>query len=137
HGTNIADYAPSLHYPGVRIEGVTAVDNRNYLFIDLVIDRNAQAGMLDIVFKHGEQSFSYPYALQAREPGSAERKSFTSSDAILNLMPDRFADGNPANDVVPGYPDKFDRADNDAGRHGGDIAGMAEHLDYIAAMGYT
>ena len=137
HGTNVADYKPVLQYPGVRIDAVTAVENRNYLFIDLVIDHGAQAGTLDIVFKHGDRSFSYPYALQAREPGSAERKSFTSADAILNLMPDRFANGNPANDTVAGYPDKLDRADNDAGRHGGDIAGIAQHLDYIAAMGYT
>ncbi|HEX8957921.1 MAG TPA: glycoside hydrolase family 13 protein [Burkholderiaceae bacterium] len=137
HGTNIADYVPELHYPGVRIAAVTAVPNRNYLFVDLVIDHEARAGMLDLVFRHGDQSFSYPYALQTREKGSAERKSFASSDAILNLMPDRFANGNPANDTVAGYPDKLDRADDDAGRHGGDIAGMAAHLDYIAAMGYT
>jgi len=140
HGADIADTTPELHYPGVRIEAVTAVPNRNYLFIDLVIDHSAQAGTLDLVFKHagqGGQSFTYPYALLAREKGSAERKSFTASDAILNLMPDRFANGNPANDAVPGYPDKLDRADNDAGRHGGDIAGIVDHLDYIAAMGYT
>lgn len=137
HGTNIADFTPELHYPGVRIEAVSAVVNRNYLFIDLIIDHSAQAGTLDLVFRHGDQSIRAPYALQAREPGSAERKSFTSSDAILNLMPDRFANGNPANDTVPGYPDKLDRADDDAGRHGGDIQGIADHLDYIAGMGYT
>lgn len=137
HGTNIADFTPELHYPGVRIEAVTAVANRNYLFIDLVIDRSAQAGTLDLVFRHGDKSIRVPYALQAREHGSAERKSFTSSDAILNLMPDRFANGNPANDMVPGYPDKLDRADDDAGRHGGDIQGITDHLDYIAGMGYT
>ncbi len=137
HGTNIADTTPELQYPGVRIEAVTAVPNRNYLFIDLVIDHGAPAGTLNLVFRHGEQSFSYPYALQAREKGSAARSSFTSSDAILNLMPDRFANGNPANDTVAGYPDKLDRADNAAGRHGGDIAGITAHLDYIAALGYT
>ena len=137
HGTNVADYTLELHYPGVRIEAVTAVPNRNYLFVDLVIDHSAQAGTLDLVFKHGEQSLTYPYTLQAREKGSAERASFTSSDAILNLMPDRFANGNPANDTVAGYPDKLDRADDEAGRHGGDIAGIADHLDYIASMGYT
>ena len=75
HGTNIADYAPELHYPGVRIAEVTAVPNRNYLFVDLVIDHEAQAGTLDLVFRHGDRSFSYPYALQAREKAVfSERK---------------------------------------------------------------
>jgi glycosidase len=137
HGTNIADFTPELHYPGVRIAAVTAVANRNYLFIDLVIDHDAEAGTLDLVFKRDGQSFNQPYVLQSREKGSAQRKSFTSSDAILNLMPDRFANGDPTNDTVSGYPDKLDRSDDDAGRHGGDIQGIADHLDYIAGMGYT
>ncbi|HEY1391990.1 MAG TPA: alpha-amylase family glycosyl hydrolase, partial [Methylibium sp.] len=68
---------------------------------------------------------------------SAGRRGFGNADVILNLMPDRFANGNPANDDVPGFADKANRADNDAGRHGGDIQGIVDHLDHIAAMGYT
>ena len=137
HGADIADFTPQLNYPGVHIDAVSAVANRNYLFIDLTIARDAQAGQMELLFKRGETSFTYPYALQAREKGSAARAGFTSADVILNLMPDRFANGDPSNDNVTGYPDKARRSDDEAGRHGGDIKGIAEHLDYIAAMGYT
>lgn len=137
HGKNIADYQPELHYPGVRIDAVTAVANHNYLFIDLTIKPEAAAGKFDIVFKRGENSVKLPYALLAREKGSANRESFGNADAILNLMPDRFANGDPSNDNVPGYVDQLNRSSNEAGRHGGDIKGIADHLDYIAAMGYT
>jgi glycosidase len=137
HGKDIADYQPELHYPGVRIDAVTTVGNRNYLFIDLAIKSDAQAGKLDILFKHGDALLHLPYALLARESGSANREGFSNADVILNLMPDRFANGNPGNDNVPGYGDPLNRSSDEAGRHGGDIKGITDHLDYIAAMGYT
>jgi glycosidase len=149
HGPRIAESAPSIAAeaggaPGaaaaaasVRIESVTRVANPNYLFIDLRIAPEAKPGRVDIVFSHGEQSFRAPYELRAREAGSAERRSFGTGDVIMNLVPDRFADGNPANDNVPGYPDHLDRADDSAGRHGGDIQGIVDHLDYFADLGVT
>jgi glycosidase len=137
HGKNIGDYQPQLQYPGVRIEAVTTVPNHNYLFVDLSIKPDAQPGDVKLVFKHGNDELRYDYHLQAREPGSANRKGFDNADVILNLMPDRFANGDPSNDNVPGYGDKANRASDEAGRHGGDIKGIADHLDYIAAMGYT
>ncbi len=140
HGTNIADTTPELNYPGVHIDTVTRVENRNYLFIDLTISPTATAGKFNLLFKHNEHggaTISYPYELLAREKNSANRASFTSADVILNLMPDRFANGDPGNDNVPGFADKLNRSDDGAGRHGGDIKGIEDHLDYIAAMGYT
>jgi len=137
HGERIGTTTPALRHPGVTIERVTRSDNPNYLFVDLRIARDAKPGRLELAFRHPGGEVKRAYELQAREPGSAQRRGFGPADVILNLMPDRFANGNPANDTVPGYPDKFDRADNDAGRHGGDIAGLAKSLDYIAGMGYT
>lgn len=137
HGKDIANYQPELHYPGVRLDATTMVSNHNYLFLDLTIQPDAQPGKFDIVFKHGDAAITYPYTLLAREPGSANRKGFDNADVILNLMPDRFANGDPGNDNVPGYDDKADRSSDEKGRHGGDIKGIEDHLDYIAAMGYT
>ena len=133
HGKGIADLEPALSYPGVRIEHVTRVANRNYLFIDLQIGADARAGKFDIAFG---KDVKYAYQLMAREPGSAQRPGFSSKDAIYQVMPDRFANGNPANDSVKGMADKLARA-NGGGRHGGDIQGIVDHLDYIAAMGFT
>ncbi len=139
HGPQIADLEPSVQHPGVRIASVTRVANRNYLFITLDIDSKAAAGTLDLRFKaagQGRHSLSYPFPLQAREPGSRQRKGFNSSDVIYELMPDRFANGNPHNDSVKGMPDKMDRQLGHM-RHGGDIAGIVQHLDYLAALGFT
>src|SRR5471032_765421 len=136
HGQHIGDLEPTLDYPGVHITSVAHLPNPNYLFIDLDIAPNAAPGQLDLVFKHGATVLHTSYALQARVQGSAQRIGFNSSDAIYEVMPDRFANGNPSNDSVAGLADKLDRADG-SGRHGGDIQGMADHLDYVAAMGYT
>ncbi|MDX1515509.1 MAG: alpha-amylase family glycosyl hydrolase, partial [Woeseiaceae bacterium] len=61
---------------------------------------------------------------------------FGSEDVIYLITPDRFANGDPSNDAVAGYGDPPDRSDP-YGRHGGDLAGVAEHLDYVADMGFT
>ncbi|MES2126094.1 MAG: glycoside hydrolase family 13 protein [Pseudomonadota bacterium] len=132
HGDKIGELEPAIDYPGVRIASVTHVANKNYLFIDLVID-GAKPGSFDI---HFGKSLNYRYALLAREAGSAERAGFSTRDAIYQVMPDRFANGDTRNDTLAGMPDKTDRNDGSA-RHGGDIAGIIRHLDYIAGMGFT
>ena len=136
HGKQIADLEPSLAWPGVKIAAVKRSPNPNYLFIDLLIAPTAKPGKLDLTFRHGPKTVHYNYELQARAPHSAQRIGFNSSDVIYEVMPDRYANGNPGNDNAAGMSEQADRAQN-SGRHGGDIQGMAEHLDYIAAMGYT
>jgi neopullulanase len=136
HGRQIAGLAPSISYTGVRIDAVTRVANPNYLFIDLTIGDDAAPGAFDIVFGKGKDSVRHTYQLQAREAGSAQRTGFNSADAIYQVMPDRFANGNPANDSVGGMPDKLHRASGD-GRHGGDIQGIIDRLPYIAGLGFT
>jgi glycosidase len=136
HGPQLADLEPTLSYPGVRIERVTRVANRNYLFIDVEVGADARPGQFELAFKDGKKRVSYAYQLKARASGSAQREGFGSKDAIYQVMPDRFANGNPANDSVPALADKLDRA-NGSGRHGGDIEGIIDHLDYIAGMGFT
>jgi glycosidase len=136
-GESVATAQPSLNYPGVVLESFTPSDNKNYLFIDLRISADAKPGVMEIAFKLGDKIVKQPYRLLEREKSSAERQSFNNADVILNLMPDRFANGNPTNDRVSGYRDALNRSDDSAGRHGGDIQGIIDHLDYIANMGYT
>lgn len=133
HGDHIADLAPALSYPGVRLDGVTRVANPNYLFIDLTLSPGVKPGNVEIRFG---KSLTYRYQLRARDSGSAKRQGFSSKDAIYQVMPDRFANGNPANDSVKGMLETADRS-LPGGRHGGDIQGMIDHLDYIAGMGFT
>lgn len=136
HGPGVADATANLVYPGVRIDNTTRTSNPNYLFINLEIAPGTAPGPLDLTLRLGNQSQLVHYELRGRERGSAERNGYTSADVVLNLMPDRFANGNPANDNVPGYTEQADRS-RVGGRHGGDIQGIIDHLDHIAAMGYT
>ncbi|NNG22838.1 glycoside hydrolase family 13 protein [Telluria aromaticivorans] len=136
HGERIAELEPSLTYPGVRIASVTRVPSKNYLFIDLAIGAEAKPGKFDILFKGAQRQASYTYELLAREQGSAQRIGFNSSDAIYQVMPDRFANGDMKNDSTPDTLEKANRA-NGSGRHGGDIQGIIDRLDYVKDMGFT
>lgn len=137
HGPRIADCVPAVQHPGVQLAGTRRTANANYLFIDLVIAADTPPGTLDLQLRCGPQIVHHPYPLQARASGSAQRKGYSSADVILNLVPDRFANGDPANDDLPGHPDTARRSDDAAGRHGGDIQGIVDHLDDLARMGYT
>ncbi len=119
-----------------RIRSVIRVDSPNYLFIDLQIAADAAPGDVQFRFERDGRTFALRYPLRSRRPGSAERRGFDGRDAILNLMPDRFANGDTHNDRVAGYAQAAVRSDPN-GRHGGDLHGIRARLDYIAGMGYT
>jgi len=137
HGAGIGRLAPAIDYPGVRLVSSTRVSNANYLFIDLEIGLDARPGSVDIVLSGaGARSQRIAYELRAREPGSARRQGFGNGDAIYQIMPDRFANGDASNDTVAGLLERADRKAG-GGRHGGDIAGVIGRLDYIAGLGFT
>lgn len=136
HGKGIGRTDPVISYPGVTVRSVTRVPNKNYLFIDLDIDAHAKPGKFDIRFDGPGKPVTYTYRLLEREPGSAQRRGFDSTDAIYQIMPDRWANGSAANDSVKGMPDTVKRHEG-YGRHGGDLQGITANLDYIAKLGFT
>ncbi|MEL6863934.1 MAG: glycoside hydrolase family 13 protein [Bacteroidota bacterium] len=136
YGENIGQLKPSIDYPGVQIDQVIRVDNDNYLFIDLDIQK-AKAGNVEIVFRDGDlEKIRHSYPLLNREPNAANRQGFDNSDVLCLITPDRFVNGDPSNDDLPGMLEKANRSFK-GGRHGGDIAGIQKSLDYLADMGYT
>ncbi|QJR82539.1 alpha-amylase [Alteromonas pelagimontana] len=133
---NIAHSKVSTDYPGVTIKKVSSLDSPNYLFIDLVIE-DAAAGQLTLEFiKEGHTVTTVEYELASRRKNSAQRQGFSSKDAIYLLTPDRFANGDTRNDNVQGYTERLDRT-TPGGRHGGDVQGIIDHLDYLKEMGFT
>lgn len=137
YGDNISSLRPEINYPGLKLEKSIAVDNPNYLFLYLNISDNAEAGTAKIDFYKGKkQKFSEDFILEHRKEGAAMVQGFTPSDVIYLITPDRFANGNIENDEVDGMKEGIDREFN-GGRHGGDIAGMSENLDYIDDLGFT
>ena len=121
---------------GVSVAGTHKAESPNYLFVDVKVAKDAQPGTRRLVFSKGQETFRVSYELAAREPGSAQRGSFGTADAVYLIMPDRFVNGDPTNDETP---DTMENPAYDAffGRHGGDIQGIEDRLDYIADLGFT
>lgn len=136
HGKDIGKTKAALEYKGVSVKSVTSAGN-DYLFVDLNIGNTAKPGTVSIAFKQKDSTLTtYKYELKARAEGSAKRKGFTTADMMYLIMPDRFANGDPSNDDMPGMYEKADRS-NPNGRHGGDIKGITDHLDYLQKLGVT
>jgi glycosidase len=136
HGKDISTFSVNISYPGVKLSKVNKTENPNYIFVDLIIATNTKAGKVPFRFVKGNVKTEYFLDLKNRKPNSAVREGYNQKDVIYLLTPDRFANGDPSNDNIVGYPDGLNRA-KDYGRHGGDIAGIRKNLNYISDMGFT
>ena len=136
YGEGIRDAEVAIDYAGVTIDSLVRLDSPNYLLVYLNT-RGAQPGTMEMTFKQGRSKKKVKYQLLAREMSGDKRKGFTNADVLYMLMPDRFADGNPANNQIAGMqPYKNDRTKPSL-RHGGDIEGIRQHLDYFTQLGVT
>ena len=135
---NIGNSKPSISYDGVSIEKVHKAKSQNYLFIDLNIDATTKAGKFDIIFTFDDDTKkTHTYELKERQKSAEDYKGFDSSDAIYLITPDRFANGDETNDINQKLKETtIDRTDGYK-RHGGDLQGITNHIDYIADLGFT
>ncbi|MFK7972504.1 MAG: glycoside hydrolase family 13 protein [Bacteroidia bacterium] len=138
HGNDIGTLNPSLTYEGVTLTKVSKGDSPNYLFIDLEIAENTSPGKMLIAFtRRGKRVYDFQYELKRRPRKMPDYQGFDASDVIYLITPDRFANATPGNDSDVNLRQQgIDRNDHYA-RHGGDLAGITQHLDYIAEMGFT
>jgi glycosidase len=138
HHPNIQNSKVTIQTPGVYIDALNKAKSPNYLFINLKITEKVKPGKFDIVFnlENGEKR-TYTYELKAREKPAEDYIGFNSSDVIYLITPDRYANGNPKNDQKEGLLEQEVNRKHDYKRHGGDIVGITNHLDYIADMGFT
>ena len=133
YGKNISKYRVESDLP---ITNVLKTDNPNYLFVT-VDTKDKKAGNYPIfLLDKNKKVGNVRYELKARRESSAYRKGFDSSDMVYLIMPDRFANGKTDNDSHSALTDKLNREASD-GRHGGDIRGIIDHLDYIQSLGAT
>lgn len=138
HGDQIANSTVQLNYAGVSLVKVNKVENPNYLFLDLEISPEAKAGKFPITFaQKGKKNLTYTYELKNRDKTPGRIQPVTAKDVIYLLMPDRFANGDPSNDVVKGLAETALNRDSMYYRHGGDIQGVMNHLDYFKELGVT
>ena len=136
YGKDIKTADVSTDYPGVKIDSLVRLDSPNYLLVYMNV-RDAQPGTMTLLFQQGKQKKKVAYQLKAREKKGEERIGFSNADVLYMLMPDRFASGRTDNDQVKGMrPYKNDRTQPSL-RHGGDLEGIRQHLDYFKELGVT
>ncbi|MFC6101735.1 glycoside hydrolase family 13 protein [Olivibacter domesticus] len=138
YGKAIANSDVKINYPGVRLVKVNKVENPNYLFLDLVIEPSTKPGKFQITLENaGKELAPYSYELKSRDQHQVKAQGVNSQDFIYLLMPDRFANGNAKNDVVEGMRERGVNRDSMYYRHGGDLQGVINKLDYLHDLGVT
>lgn len=132
YGKNIRDSRVSVDYPGVKIDSLVRLDSPNYLFVYLNLS-GAKPG--NMVLNIDGKKVNYP--LKARTMSGDKRIGFDNSDVLYMLMPDRFASGRNITKPMKGLnPYVVDRSKPSL-RHGGDLEGVRQHLDYFNQLGVT
>lgn len=136
YGKDIASYKAAVTAKGVYLKETVTLESPNYRILYLDISDSAPQ-KFEIVFTNGKRKITHNYELKPRDPERLNIQSFNSSDVLYLIMPDRFANGNPDNDQIPmRMPYKVDRNHHSV-RHGGDLKGISERLDYLSDLGVT
>ncbi len=135
YGKNIANSQIELS-DNIQIKNIQKVENPNYVFITINTNEiNSERFKINQKINNKVVA-SYNYELKTRKINSANRESYTSKDVMYLIMPDRFANGDESNDSVPQLTEKANRKDRN-GRHGGDLKGIINNLDYLQNLGAT
>ncbi len=147
YGKNISDCEVKINYAGVKLEKINKVENPNYLFLDLNIAPETQAGQMNIELSKTIQvqkgkkkmidqivKITQPYLLKVRDQ---KPQVIDSKDFVYLILPDRFSNGNPTNDKFADMADPEADRKSPYLRHGGDLLGIQNHLDYFTELGVT
>ena len=135
YGKDIRSAEVSTNYPGVKIDSLVRLDSPNYLLVYMNI-KDAQPGTMKLCFKTGKNKTNVNYELKARDMKGEDRQGFTNADVLYMLMPDRFASSGKNVEVKGLNAYKVDRSQPSL-RHGGDLEGLRQHLDYFTELGVT
>ncbi len=128
-----------VNYPGVKLQNVHHFSNGHYVSADLIIEETAKAGNVNFVINTQGHKINTTWVLKERRKGLGQNyaQGLSSSDLVYFLMPDRFSNGDPSNDKIAGLKDQSLNRDSIFLRHGGDLKGVENHLDYIQKLGAT
>lgn len=136
YGKGIKQANVSTDYAGVMVDSVVRLDSPDYLLVYLNL-QGVQPGTMKLNFEQGGKKKQVNYEIKHRDMPGEARQGFTNADVLYMLMPDRFADGNVKNNVVKGMLDQRCVRTEPSLRHGGDLEGIRQHLDYFNELGVT
>ncbi|MBC8111856.1 MAG: cyclomaltodextrinase C-terminal domain-containing protein [Verrucomicrobia bacterium] len=136
---DMTQYIVSLDYQGVKIRNIKTVENPHFLFVTLTLSPDMQAGKIPLRFTSHDKkqkTFTHLYEFKEKSKETNRILGFSPADVLYLIMPDRFANGNTKNDSLPGFFQGVHR-EQPFGRHGGDLQGISDHLDYVKNLGIT
>jgi len=136
YGDDIAQCEVQTNSKTTKIKDIVKLENPNYLLLYFDLSQS-KPEKFEITLTRGKEKKSIPYELKARKNGSSQREGFNSSDVLYLIMPDRFANGDPSNDIIRGMRESTIDRTGQYARHGGDFKGISDHLDYIQELGVT
>jgi glycosidase len=136
HGASLTEKV-ELEAKGISIKSISSTPNPGYLRITLEVKPSAQAQEIVLSFYNGNKKRKITYPFQARSIKNKQLMGLNPADLIYLITPDRFVNGNPGNDVVKGMNEATINRDSAYYRHGGDIAGIHQKLDYLQDLGVT
>ena len=129
----------AVNYPGVKVQKIHHFENGHYIAVDLEIGAMAKPGNVQfkITSSGKTTNFNWPLLTRRKNRGVDFAQGLSSADLIYFLMPDRFSNGDATNDQIPGLKDQSLNRSEIFLRHGGDLQGVANHLDYMQKLGVT
>lgn len=141
HGESIGLFTKvSINHPGVKVEKISKVEGKNYLFVDITIAPTTKPGRFTIKLTGGglpAEDVSYELKARSKDNGKTRASGVSAKDFIYLMIPDRFSNGDPSNDIIDGYRDETSNRNDKFSRHGGDFKGIENHLDYFNQLGVT
>lgn len=136
HGTEMALNTATVTSPGISLIRQFPGQNNSYLFVEIEISNQASIGNVPIILTRGNRTIAGPILSLSRRRPPVNTPLLNGSDAIYQIVPDRFVNGNPANDNAAGFFERADRM-NPSGVHGGDLNGITNAVNYISNLGIT
>ena len=135
-GPDIAQASAEVDYSGVKLDRQVSLDSPNYKLLYFTIAPDTKPGMMPIRLNLNGRKHTLDYELKARDMKGEDYEGFSAADVLYLLMPDRFAQGDAVAATDLEYNDAPDRTQPST-RHGGNLKGIADKLDYLDSLGIT
>ena len=136
---NFSEVKVNANYQGLKVLRVHHFENGHYIAVDIEIAASAKPGTVNFIFNNKGEKTNTPWSLLSRRKGRGTlfAQGINPADLIYFLMPDRFSNGDPSNDQIAGLKDQSLNRDSIFLRHGGDLKGVTNHLDYFEKLGVS